>query len=108
MRPYELGDADLDARIRSLAVDADTGLRQDEATGLVEEMMVTALKLLRDDATRGDLKLINAALKEMRFDADNTLRSQAVHALSIAALTPGQRRESVLNFAPTASETAGP
>jgi len=90
MRPYELGDADLDARIRSLAVDADTGLRQDEATGLVEEMMVTALKLLRDDATRGDLKLINAALKEMRYSFLVFSRYRDTHKLTVfgSARTP--------------------
>jgi uncharacterized protein (TIGR00730 family) len=90
MRPYEMGDPDLDERIRSLATDADTGLRQDEATGLVEEMIVTALKLLRDDATRGDLKLINAALKEMRYSFLVFSRYRETHKLTMfgSARTP--------------------
>ena len=34
---------------------------------MIAEMIVTAIKLGRDDASRGDLKLINTALKEMRY-----------------------------------------
>jgi hypothetical protein len=34
---------------------------------LIGEMITTALKLGRDGASRGDLKLINTALKEMRY-----------------------------------------
>jgi uncharacterized protein (TIGR00730 family) len=34
---------------------------------LISEMVVTALKLLRDDNNRGDLKLINTSLKELRY-----------------------------------------
>ena len=34
---------------------------------LIHELIVTALKLARDRAQRGDLKLLNAALKEMRY-----------------------------------------
>lgn len=60
---YELGDGDLDRRIKELVADAGEGPDQD----LVGEMIVTALKLIRDQADRGDLKLINAALKEMRY-----------------------------------------
>lgn len=34
---------------------------------IVSELVATALKLLRDDTNRGDLKLVNASLKEMRY-----------------------------------------
>lgn len=34
---------------------------------LIREMLVTALKLARDGTGRGDLKIINSALKEMRY-----------------------------------------
>ena len=68
MRPYELGDEDLDARIRALAEDAVTAHGHDHGdVDLVHEMLVTTLKLHRDDADRGDLKLVNSALKEMRY-----------------------------------------
>ena len=68
MTPYELGDPDLDARIRDLvaASTADRPGPHPDAD-LIAEMVVTALKLGRDDADRGDLKLTNAALKEMRY-----------------------------------------
>jgi len=68
MAPYELGDPDLDARIRSLVADAGiNGHPDDPDTDLVTEMLVTALKLGRDGADRGDLKMVNATLKEMRY-----------------------------------------
>lgn len=34
---------------------------------LIEEIVLTALKLVRDDASRGDLRMISTALKEMRY-----------------------------------------
>ncbi|MFN8607814.1 MAG: LOG family protein [Vulcanimicrobiota bacterium] len=34
---------------------------------LIFQMMVTALKLAKDDTDRGDLKIMNSTLKEMRF-----------------------------------------
>ena len=68
MPPYELGDPKLDRQIRRLVAGAtpDDGGAQPDAY-LAEEMIVTALKLLRDQADRGDLRLINTALKEMRY-----------------------------------------
>jgi uncharacterized protein (TIGR00730 family) len=38
-----------------------------ENKDLIYQMMVTAVKLARDGAERGDLKIINSTLKEMRF-----------------------------------------
>lgn len=68
MPPYEIGDADLDGRIRALAADAVANHPHEHGDAdLIAEMMVSALKLFRDDADRGDLKLVNAALKEMRY-----------------------------------------
>ncbi len=66
MRSYDIGDEALDRRIRDLARDAAGGRPHDD-TDLVAEMIVSALKLARDDADRGDLKLINNALKELRY-----------------------------------------
>jgi len=68
MRSYRLGDADLDERIRRLAEDAASGAGHDhEDVDLISEMIVTALRFQRDRADRGDLKLVNTALKEMRY-----------------------------------------
>lgn len=70
MRPYETGDPELDARIHQLANDAvasHAGGRVHEGADIVAELMVSALKLHRDDADRGDLKLVNSAVKEMRY-----------------------------------------
>jgi uncharacterized protein (TIGR00730 family) len=60
---YDLGNDELNERLRSLVADSS----ESENADLVEELIVTALKLHRDRATRGDLKLINTALKEMRY-----------------------------------------
>ena len=68
MRKYRLGDADLDRRLEELirdAVDAHGDHEHDE--DIIAEMLVSGLKLLRDDTDRGDLKLVNAALKELRY-----------------------------------------
>jgi len=70
MRPYETGDPELDARIRELATDAVAAHGVNHARSgadIVAELMVSALKLHRDDADRGDLKLVNSAVKEMRY-----------------------------------------
>jgi hypothetical protein len=68
MRSYRLGDDDLDRRLHELIRDAaaaDPAGAEDEA--LIAEMMVSGLKLLRDHTDTGDLKLINSALKELRY-----------------------------------------
>jgi uncharacterized protein (TIGR00730 family) len=70
MRPYDTGDPDLDARIHALAEDAVAAHAPDhphDGADIVAELMVSALKLHRDDAARGDLKLVNSAVKEMRY-----------------------------------------
>jgi len=69
MRAYRLGDG-LDERIDDLvrdAVSADGHEAHDHEIELVSEMLVSGLKLLRDDTDRGDLKLVNSALKELRY-----------------------------------------
>ncbi len=68
MRAYRIGDAEIDDRISALVSDVAASrpdYEHDEE--LIREMIVTALKLIRDDADRGDVKLMNAALKEMRY-----------------------------------------
>lgn len=59
---HTIGDADFDERIRQLV--ADWGCKK--SCALVEEMIVTALKLGRDETSVADLKLFNRSLKELR------------------------------------------
>jgi hypothetical protein len=63
-RRYSTGLEELDERIAELV--ADTGLTERDAA-LVVEIVTTALLLGRDAASRLDLKITNAALKEMRY-----------------------------------------
>jgi uncharacterized protein (TIGR00730 family) len=63
MRSYDLGNPDLDQQVRDLVAAASENDNQD----LIVEMITTVLKLHRDGSVRGDLKLINTALKEMRY-----------------------------------------
>jgi uncharacterized protein (TIGR00730 family) len=68
MRSYQLGEPELDQRLEELVSDAvsgHSGHSHDET--LVREMIVSILKMHRDDTDRGDLKLVNSALKELRY-----------------------------------------
>jgi hypothetical protein len=60
---YRTGDPELDEGIADL-VDK---LGDSRNADLFFEMMVSAVRLARDNASRGDLKIANAALKEMRY-----------------------------------------
>ena len=57
--------ADWDERVRQLV--ADFGA--EKSPELVEEMIMTALKMARDGMATADLKLMNRSLKEMRYAA---------------------------------------
>jgi hypothetical protein len=59
---YRTGDADLDDAVAQLVERV-----ADDDADLVFELVASALRLGRDRADRGDLKLANAALKEMRY-----------------------------------------
>jgi uncharacterized protein (TIGR00730 family) len=68
MRNYQLGDKELDGRLGELVRDAavaHNGHSHDD--DLVREMIVSVLKMHRDDTDRGDLKIVNSALKELRY-----------------------------------------
>ncbi|MGI8481979.1 MAG: TIGR00730 family Rossman fold protein [Chthoniobacterales bacterium] len=58
-------DPPFDARVHQLV--ADWGA--EKSPELIEEMIVTALKMARDKMGTGDLKLMNRSLKEMRYAA---------------------------------------
>ena len=60
---YRTGDAELDQRLADLI--AELGDVHD--SDLVFELMVSAVRLARERVSRGDLKMANAALKEMRY-----------------------------------------
>jgi uncharacterized protein (TIGR00730 family) len=60
---YRTGDPELDEAVADLVERAGP----DRDPELVFEMVASALRLARDGADRGDLKLANAALKEMRY-----------------------------------------
>lgn len=58
-------EAPFDERVRQLV--ADWGA--EKSPELIEEMIITALKMARDKMGTGDLKLMNRSLKEMRYAA---------------------------------------
>ena len=60
---YRTGDAELDDAIAEL-VDRIGSVKD---TDLIYEIIVSAARLGRDRADRGDLKIANAALKELRY-----------------------------------------
>jgi uncharacterized protein (TIGR00730 family) len=60
---YRTGNEELDQRITALIEAAQIGRDAD----LVFEMLVSAVRMGREAADRGDLKLVNAALKELRY-----------------------------------------
>jgi uncharacterized protein (TIGR00730 family) len=60
---YRTGSDDLDRQIFEL-IEAAGSSRDDD---LVFEMIVSAVRMGRESVDRGDLKLVNAALKELRY-----------------------------------------
>src|ERR1041385_2748812 len=64
-RTQTSGSATLDERIKQLVNDAGCEKSHD----LIEEMIITALKMGRDQTSVADLKLFNRSLKEMRYAA---------------------------------------
>jgi uncharacterized protein (TIGR00730 family) len=63
VRAYSTGDADLDSKIADLI--AETG--EQTNAELLAEMITTCFRLLRNHADRGEIKLVNAALKEFAY-----------------------------------------
>src|SRR4029078_9215931 len=60
---YRTGNEQLDTQITQLVEEA--GINRDAY--LVFEMWVAAIRMGREAADRGDLKLVNSALKELRY-----------------------------------------
>jgi uncharacterized protein (TIGR00730 family) len=65
-RRYELRSEELNRLVEQLVERAQQDLGSSESTEEIRQVIVSALLLLRDEADRGDVKLVNAALKELR------------------------------------------
>jgi uncharacterized protein (TIGR00730 family) len=91
-RPITTGDAALDARIRELA-SAAGGEKPRE---LIEELLTTALKMANDQTTVADLKMLNRALKEIRYASRVFAPYRTRHKVSVfgSARTPEEAPES--------------
>ncbi len=60
---YRTGDDELDRAVAELVDEVNPGRNED----LVFELVTSALRMARDGTSRGDLKVANAALKELRY-----------------------------------------
>jgi uncharacterized protein (TIGR00730 family) len=85
---YRTGNPELDAAIAELVTRAGATGQVD----LVFEMIVSALRMARDGAARGDFKIANSALKEMRY------------AFHVFAPYRGQRKVAIFGSARTMPE----
>ena len=90
-RRYELRSAELnrDADALVAAALAEFGPRSEANAEYARQMIVTALRFLRDDPSEGDFKLVNAAIKELR------------QALAVFAPYEGVRKVTVFGSART-------
>jgi uncharacterized protein (TIGR00730 family) len=90
---YELGEADLDQKIEALIATAEAHYGAASDTESVRQIVVSALRLLRDGTPRGDLKLLNSALKELRHAFRVFAPYRAVRKVAVfgsARITPDQ------------------
>ena len=62
IRGYEIGDKVIDGLINELSEKSSSG----ETRQLLKEILTTAVKLGRESNDKGDLKLVNSTLKELR------------------------------------------
>jgi uncharacterized protein (TIGR00730 family) len=60
---YRTGDVELDRQVEGLIDALPAGRNAD----LIFELMTSAIRLAQDGASRGDLKVANASLKELRY-----------------------------------------
>lgn len=65
-RRYELSHPELNEAVESIVERAQEVYGERDGADFVRQMLVTGVRLLRDGAGAGDLKLINNALKELR------------------------------------------
>ena len=62
-KEYEIGDKNIDSLISELAKKSSSP----ETEHLLREILTTAVKLGKESCDKGDLKLVNNALKELRY-----------------------------------------
>ncbi len=77
--PYQTGNPKLDQLIHELIHQAGPGTNAD----LAEELIVTALKVHADNLDRGDMKILNTSLRELRhslkvFEPFRSIRKVAI------------------------------
>ena len=66
---YSMNNEAIDAAIVDLVAMVADDATPERDRDIVREIIVTALKLLRDDADRADMKMMNTALKELRYSS---------------------------------------
>ncbi len=93
-RRYELREAELDRQLEALVARAAEVYGEPSDAELVRQILVSALRLIPDGTPRGDLKLINSALKELR------------HSFRVFAPYKLARKVAVFGSARTAPEHA--
>ncbi len=64
--PHKAPETDL-ARVQQMAADLTAELEELPEGDLVAEIVDNAIKLLRDQTNRGDIKLINKSMKDIRY-----------------------------------------
>ncbi|MBW2274855.1 MAG: LOG family protein [Deltaproteobacteria bacterium] len=92
-RRYQLRDSELNEAVESLVERTQQIYGERAGADFVRQMLVTGVRLLRDGAGEGDLKLINSALKELR------------HSLRVFAPYEHHRKVAVFGSARTAPES---
>jgi hypothetical protein len=92
LRRYQVFEPEVDGAIANLLEKAQAAFGKSTDAELVREMAVTAIKLLQEKASRGDLKLVNSALKEIR------------HAMRVFAPWANIRKVSIFGSARTATD----
>jgi uncharacterized protein (TIGR00730 family) len=78
-RPYRTGVEDIDAKIAELA---QAAALPDESD-LLAEMLTSCFRIARDRADRGEMKLVNAALKEFAYAFKVFKRYRGVRKVSM-------------------------
>ncbi len=78
-KDYSIGVPELDAAIERYLDEQGAGAQ----APLIHDMITTALKLVTDGAERGDLKIINTALKEMRYSFKVLRRHSRIRKVSV-------------------------